>query len=106
MREQQRKIRNQKSESKGQRSKVRDRVSVDGPLPVLDDRESVEMAAFDIAFGDPGLRRAIFLKMAKADEAAAEQGEVPGLRVRYAVELSLEGYAVRRRAEPWPDGVS
>ncbi len=60
--------------------------------------------AFELAFSDEGLRRAIFEIIDQLDAEAVKKGEPFGLILTYAVELGLDGIRVGRYADEVPPG--
>jgi hypothetical protein len=65
---------------------------------------AVTCDAFELAFSDEGLRRAIFEMIDELDHEAAKKGEPFGLILTYAVELGLDGIRVGRYADEIPAG--
>jgi hypothetical protein len=65
---------------------------------------AVTCDAFELAFSNEGLRRAIFEIIDQLDDEAAKKGEPWGLILTYAVELDLEGIRVARYADEIPAG--
>ena len=65
---------------------------------------AVTCDAFELAFSDDGLRRAIFDIIDQLDESAAKKGEPMGLIINYTVELGIDGIRVGRYADEIPAG--
>mgnify|MGYP000117792600 CR=1 FL=1 len=65
---------------------------------------AVTCDAFELAFSDNRMRRAIFGIIDQLDEAAAKKGEPMGLIIRYTVELGMDGIRVGRYADEIPPG--
>src|SRR5687768_4193367 len=61
-------------------------------------------AGFELAFGNGGMRRAIFEIVDQLDESAAKKGEPLGLIINYTVELGMDGIRVGRYADEIPAG--
>ena len=65
---------------------------------------AVTCDAFELAFSDDRMRRAIFEIIDQLDESAAKKGEPLGLIIRYTVELGMDGIRVGRYADEIPPG--
>jgi hypothetical protein len=63
---------------------------------------AVTCAGFELAFGDDGLRRAIFEIIDQLDDEAYKKGEPFGMILSYAVELGMDGIHVRRHSNEIP----
>jgi hypothetical protein len=69
----------------------------------LDDA-ALTCAAFELAFGDDRMRRAIFEIIDQLDYEAYKKGEPLGMILSYAVELGMDGIHVTRHANEIPPG--
>ncbi len=65
---------------------------------------AVTCDAFELAFSDDRMRRAIFEIIDQLDDEAYKKGEPFGLIINYTVELGLDGIRVGRYADEIPPG--
>jgi hypothetical protein len=65
---------------------------------------AVTSDAFDLAFSDEVMRRAIFEIINRLDDEAARKAEPLGLIINYTVEMGLDGIRVGRYADEIPPG--
>src|SRR5687767_14025537 len=90
--------------SPAQESDVEKVIRIAKELDISIEDAAVTCDAFDLAFSNEGLRRAIFEMIDELDTQAAKKGEPWGLILTYAVELGLDGIRVARYADEIPPG--